>query len=98
MLPEAVKKYFWEVDVDGLDVDKNPEYIISRLLEYGDREATRWLFKKFSRALIAKTLREGRAFSPRTANFWRLYLNLDKNKVLCLRMPYQKRREGTWPY
>lgn len=98
MLPQNLKKYFWEVDTDSLEIEGNAEYIISRILEYGDREAVSWLLKNFKPALIKKILRESRFFSRRTANFWRLLFNMDKNKILCLRRFYQKKQGNVWPY
>jgi len=54
-LPLFLKKYFWDVDFDKLDLSDCPEYIILRLLEYGDIEAIRWLFKNVSKVAIKKS-------------------------------------------
>ena len=39
MKQPELQKYFWEIDADSLNPKKNHEYIISRILEYGDKEA-----------------------------------------------------------
>jgi hypothetical protein len=91
----SAKKYFWEVEVEKLDPQKNAEYIIGRLLEYGDIEAVRWMFHAFDRELITHVLMNKRGFSRVTAN---LFFDLNKKDVLCLKKPYQKSQKTHWPY
>lgn len=79
-LPGELKKYFWEVDTEKLDFKKRGEYVIGRLLECGDVEAIRWLFKTFDRELIKKVILKSRGFSPKTLSFWSPFLVLIKNK------------------
>lgn len=93
-----LKKYFWETDADKIDIQKDAPYIIGRVLEYGDPDALRWIFRIFGRPRIKKIILTRRGFSPKTANFWRLFFNLNKNKVLCLRKSYQKTQKSHWPY
>jgi hypothetical protein len=94
----AFKKYFWETDAEKLDLKKDAKYISSRILEHGDIDALKWLLKVFNKKLIKKTILEYRGFSPRTANFWRLFFKLNKNKILCLKRSYQKMQKTHWPY
>lgn len=94
----SLKKYFWETDTDKLNLKKDVQYIVSRILECGDINALRWLLKTFDKELIKKTILESRGLSSRTANFWRLYFKLNKDKILCLKRSYQKTRESHWPY
>jgi hypothetical protein len=91
-----LKKYFWETDFKSLDLKKDAVYIISRILEYGDIKAVKWLLKNFDKKLIKKVILTQRGFSPKTSNFWRLFFNLNKNKVLCLKKSYLKRRKSHW--
>lgn len=98
MIKLALKKYFWETEAKKLDFKKDAQYIISRILEHGDIDALRWLLKTFDRKLIKRVILEYRGFSPQTANFWRLFFKLDKNKILCLRRSYQKTQKTHWPY
>lgn len=95
-LPTFLKKYFWDVDFNKLDLKKNKFYIISRLLEYGDIKATRWLFKNVERGKIKAAILRFRGFSPPTINFWRIFFNLDKSKILCLQKSYQKTQKSHW--
>jgi len=95
-LPSFLKKYFWNVDFAKLDLEKNSFFVITRLLEYGDIKSLCWLFKHTGRRQIEEVIMKSRELSPKTANFWSLFLNLDKNKILCLKKSYQKIQRTHW--
>lgn len=86
------------MDFKTLDFQKDADYIIRRILEYGDINAVKWLLKVFDKKLIKEIILKSRGFSSRTANFWRLFFKLDKNKILCLKKSYQKTQKTHWPY
>ena len=96
--PKFLKKYFWEIDFDRLDVEAHPQYILERILEYGDERAIRWMMRRFSRAEVADILFRFRSLSPKSANFWAVVFNVDKKKVLCLQKHYLEIRRAHWPY
>lgn len=93
-----IKRFFWDVDPDGLDLKKNREYIIAKILEYGDPEAIHWLFTKFDKKKIRDVFKTHRGFSLRTIYFWKSFFNLRKNQILCLKKSYQEMQKRHWPY
>ena len=95
---ELIRRFFWDIDFDTLDFDQNREYIIARILEYGDPEAIHWMFAKFSKRKILETLKTYREFSPRTVYFWKSFFNLRENQILCLKKSYLKTQKKLWPY
>jgi len=97
-LPSFLKKYFWNVDFSGLDLEENSFFVTTKILEYGDIKALCWLFKYTDRKQIEEVIMKSRELSPKTANFWSLFLNLDKNKILCLKKSYQKMQRSHWAY
>lgn len=97
-LPKFLKKYFWEVDFNRLDLKKRPEYVALRLLEYGDIKALRWLFRNLHKNKIRNILLNQRGLSPRSLYFWSSFFNVSKEKILCLKKSYLKRRRSHWPY
>lgn len=97
-LPAFLKKYFWEVDFDSLNFKKSEFYIIARILEYGDIPAIRWLFRNTNPDMIKESIIKSRGLSKKSANFWSLFFNLDKNKVQCLKKSYQKMQSRHWEY
>ncbi len=97
-LPKFLKKYFWDVDFENIDFKKNQDFIIVRILEYGNAKALVWLFKNVSKNKIKEQVLESPSFSGKTINFWALFFNLTKNKIRCLNKPYQKLQKSHWPY
>lgn len=95
---QNIKRFFWDVDPDDLDIRKNSEYIIARILEYGDIEAIAWMFKNFDKKKIREVLATNRGFSPRTTYFWKSFFNLRENQILCLKKSYQRMQKRLWPY
>jgi len=69
MIPIYIRPYFWEVDTTKLNPKKHPEYIISRLLEYGRPDAIRWAWKTFSKKEWQRALKL-REVSRKSRNFW----------------------------
>lgn len=97
-VPVYAKKYFWETDVGELKRKDDAEYIIGRILEYGDIAAVRWMFRVFGGRRIRHVLETKKGLSRVTAQFWRIFFNLRKRDILCLRKPYQKAQKTHWPY
>jgi len=89
---------FWDADPKSIDVKKNARYVIERILEYGNENDVRWMFKNFELLQIKDILSESRNISRKSANFWSLILGLPPQKLLCLKKSYQKMRKSHWPY
>lgn len=96
--PAFLKKYFWDIDLNKLDLKKHAGDVIGRILEYGDEKAVRWLFKNFSRRQMAKVLACFRFVSPRSAGFWALVLDIPRGRILCLKKHFQRTQRRHWPY
>ena len=97
-MPHFLKEYFWDVDFEKIDPNKYRSYIVKRILNYGDERAITWLTKHFSKDEQIKTLTSSRDLSPRSANFWRLILDIPKGKVKCLQKQSLRKQEQLWPY
>jgi len=96
MIPSVFNKYFWDVDVKNLS--RKPLFVIQRLLEKGDLKSASWVMKNYDKKTIEKAFTTLRDFSPKVANFWKLFLNIPEDKIVCLQKPYQKMRKSHWPY
>jgi len=53
-VPEGFKAVFWDVEIAGLDRQKHRRYIIERILNFGDIEHFRWMFRVYSKSAIAE--------------------------------------------
>ena len=96
-LPPHTHRFFWDIDPARLDVDAYPRYVVERLLELGDLPSVRWMLATFSRQQIVDVLATSRRLSALSANFWALYLGVDKERVRCLSTPSRPEREQASP-
>lgn len=96
--PKFLKKYFWDVDFEKLDIVKYRFYVIRRILNYGDERAIHWMNSHFGRGEQIKALCTTRDISLRSANFWAIVLGVSKRKVRCLQKRYLAIRKQFWPY
>ena len=91
-IPDCVKKYLWDVEVKNLKLGQHFTFIIERVLEYGDFEALGWLNKNFTKNKITGVLKKSKKISPKSGNFFALYYNLPKDKLLCIRKPFTQKQ------
>ncbi len=97
-IPEYLKRYFWEINAEDLDVKKYRIYILKRILEYGDDKAVAWLWRNFKKSEIKDVLINCRGLSQKSANYWAIILGLPRKRVRCLSIPSQKGQKRIWPY
>ncbi|PIU03517.1 hypothetical protein COT44_02730 [Candidatus Shapirobacteria bacterium CG08_land_8_20_14_0_20_39_18] len=98
MLPEKFYKYFWDVEAKLIDPQKNSLFVIQRMLDKGNEESVSWVLDNFDKETIKETFTTLRDFSPKVAYFWKLFLDIPENKIVCLQKPYQQMRKSHWPY
>ncbi|MFH2033867.1 MAG: hypothetical protein ABIJ26_04090 [Candidatus Margulisiibacteriota bacterium] len=71
-LPEAFKKYFW--DVSYRDVSKKPlnKFTLERIMNFGNLKALNWLLRSVPRKKIKEVARSSRELDKKTKNFWKV--------------------------
>jgi len=71
-IPDTLHPFFWEYDVETLDIYNDADVIMSRIMERGSWQAMTWLRKAFSNAELKAFLqKKGRKFLPlRELNYW----------------------------
>ena len=92
------KNIFWDVNLKTNDIRKNASFVIGRILEYGDENDVKWMFRNFKPSQIRQTLLKKNNISTKSAIYWAFILGLPKNKILCLKPSYRKMRKSHWPY
>lgn len=71
------RSLFWDTDPATIDLIKNARYVIERVLEFGNEDEVRWLFKHYPRAQIKAVLNLPRAqVSPQSRALWERILAL----------------------
>jgi len=66
---------FWDTDVKLIDKEKNSQYIIERILEFGNLKDAKWLFNNYSKNKIKKVMNLSRSqISKKSKSLWSLIL------------------------
>ncbi|MBI1871130.1 MAG: hypothetical protein HYS07_08060 [Chlamydiae bacterium] len=97
-LPQFLVKLFWDVDFDRLCLTEHRHFILKRVLDHGDQEAILWMRHTFRDEEIKSSLKKYRSFSRKSANFWALIYDIQKDSVPCLKRHLLKDPGIVWPY
>lgn len=77
-LPKSVKQVLWSYDTSRIDLWRHRRLIVSQVLNYGNQEATKWLFDHYGQeevARIASTIPLGQ-WDKKSLALWSLVLNV----------------------
>ena len=92
-IPKHVKKYLWDVKTRTLDIKTHSDFVIERILEYGDTNSLEWLLKTYGKEKILDVLKKSKRISPKTGNFYALYFGIPKKELLCIRKPFIRKQD-----
>ncbi len=90
IISERIKRLFWDVDKDSVDMEKHRSYIIRRIMDFGNMDAVNWMLTAYTPDEIIKVVKKSRGLSRKSATFWSVYFNIPREEIECLKMPYQK--------
>ena len=95
-LPPAFRRFFWDTPLSSLSVETHRDFILGRLLEWGDRQALRWVFRTYPKASLKEFLRRRgvEILSKKNWRFYALLLGLDPNLQSRRRWRHAGRRWG----
>ena len=65
---------FWDANPEKLDPERNAQYIIERILDFGHDDEVRWLKQQYNSARIKKAVEKSRSLRPDTKKLWTLIL------------------------
>ena len=91
-IPQFVRQFLWDIDQKQLSATNHQQFIIERVLEYGDQQAFNWLKQNYNKEQIGQVLKTSRRISAKTGNFYALIYQLDKKELLCLQQPYTQKQ------
>ncbi|MCD8014202.1 MAG: hypothetical protein LUG99_13690 [Lachnospiraceae bacterium] len=85
-VPERFRSCFWDSDFDDLDIEKNKDFIITRLYVKGGLSGIDWVHLHYSDSEIEEAAKKRRALNPIVANYLRKKYNLAKEDMAYYRM------------
>lgn len=65
---------FWDTNPKNIDTKKNAQYIIERILDFGNDKEVRWLYHFYDKSLLKKTVARSRSLMSETKNLWTILL------------------------
>ena len=71
---EFRQSLFWDTNPDNIDLEKNAQYVIERVLDFGNDKEVRWLRSFYDLSIIKKIVIKSRCLRPETKNLWTLLL------------------------
>ncbi|MDD3292646.1 MAG: hypothetical protein PHI45_01710 [Candidatus Pacebacteria bacterium] len=71
---EFRQSLFWDVDPKLIDINKNANYVIERILDFGNDEEVKWVWKNYDKLTIKRALESSRSLRKESKNLWNLIL------------------------
>jgi hypothetical protein len=93
LIPLRIRRLFWDVDKDAVDLKLHRSYIIRRIIDYGNIEDVRWMLKAYSSDEIIDVVKKSRGLSRRSAWFWVHYFQILPEEVECLKTSLIQKQE-----
>lgn len=63
---------FWDTDLNSLDAQKHAEYIIERIMDFGNDDEVRWMKHQYPKQLLAKVCRTSKQLHVSSKTLWTL--------------------------
>lgn len=77
-LPARVRRLFWDSDPAMIDLHRNQDAVIERVLEFGDLQDVRWVQTRYPGSTVARVLVSSKGLSERSRSFWKLWFRLEQ--------------------
>ncbi len=78
MLPPNIFRTLWSYNSEKIDPLKHKQIIVANVLNFGDKEATQWLFRYYGQKEIKKIAAKIPAgqWNKKSLNFWSILLDI----------------------
>jgi len=86
------KKLFWDVEFKNLDVQKHANFIIKRVLLYGDVGDYEFVKSQYGIRKIKSVVKKIDYPDKKSLNFWSLIFNIPKESFLCIKKSSTKKQ------
>lgn len=81
---------FWETKPQKIDTQKNADFIIGRVLDFGNLKEWQAIKNFYGLSKIKEAAKKHIFSDPRSANFWSIILNISLKQLKCTRKPSLK--------
>jgi hypothetical protein len=96
LIPERVKRLFWDVDKETVDLKLHRSYIVLRIMDYGNMDDVKWMLKTYSDEEIIEVVKKRRGLTRKSAYFWSTYLKIPIEEVASLKTKLPEKVRLLW--
>ncbi len=89
-IPASIKRLFWDVNKESVDIEEHCSYIISRIIDYGNSPDVTWMKRTYSDEKIKEVVCKRRGLSKKSGYFWAAYYKIPKGEIKCIQRSYLK--------
>ncbi|MEA1963870.1 MAG: hypothetical protein U9O41_01905 [Candidatus Aerophobetes bacterium] len=77
-IPPYIARCLWSFDLNNFDLEKHKELIITQVLNYGDWQGVKWLYKTYSEEEVKEVVKHPRRglWFKKVLNFWQIMLKI----------------------
>ncbi len=93
---KLTKTLFWDIDLKQIDWQKHHDFVIGRVLLYGDENDFVKIKKMYGLPAIKKAVIKTKNFDKKSLNFWSVIFNIPKNKFLCFQTRSRTKQNPFW--
>ncbi|MEJ0104694.1 MAG: hypothetical protein WDO19_20005 [Bacteroidota bacterium] len=94
--PDISKKAFWDIRFEDLDFEKNKEYIIAKVFEYGKWKDMLAITHYYGEKEVKEALKKSYNLSNNTIVFASIIFNLPKQEFQCYTQKQLQKKP--WPF
>jgi hypothetical protein len=81
---------FWETNPQNIDTQKHADFIIGRVLDFGNLKEWRAIRDFYGLSKIKEAAEKHIFSDPKSVSFWSIMLNIPSKKLKCTRKPSLK--------
>ena len=74
---------FWDVNIEKLDLKKDSDFIIERILSYGNEHDVNIMFTLYKKRKIKKVIRQLDYLNENSLGYFCFLLNMNKRRLKC---------------
>jgi hypothetical protein len=95
-LKQLNKTLFWDINLKSLHYQKNADFIIERVLSFGNEKDYRLLCQIYSQEKIKRAAVKLNYPDKKTVNFWSIIFHIPLNSFLCIKKLSTLRPNAFW--
>jgi hypothetical protein len=78
-IPPSLTKFFWDADVSQLKFPEHQNYVLGKLMLYGDVPSIQWILRTFNQETVRRYIetKGERTLDKNSFRFWNKVLRMD---------------------